>query len=317
MINANRTTQDVAKAMNTVLSECYRSACREQGGELPRYIPALAKVDPGSFGMAIAGVRDGRIAGVGQSQAPFSIQSISKLFALVCAIQDDPVGLWKRVGLEPSGGRFDALLHLDTTTLPLPNPFVNAGALMVTDLLMTHHRDAAGRVREALRQLSDDQGVDYDPAVAESELANGHRNAALAHHLASLGWLTNSVECVLDQYYKQCAIVASCESLAFAGLFLASDGRTYTGDRVLTVRETRVINALLTTCGVYDGVTSFAARVGMPAKSGVGGGILAIAPGFGAVCSWGPLLDKHGTSCAGQAALETFAALGPWARKGS
>jgi glutaminase len=155
-----------------------------------------------------------------------------------------------------------------------------------------------------MRDLAEDQSIDFDPAVAGSELAANHRNAAIAHHLASLDMLTNDPTVVLTHYAWQCSLVADCRALATAGLFLARRGRSAAGASVLDPTTVREVNALLITCGVYDASTEFVARVGLPAKSGVGGGILAIAPGYGTICAWSPRLDEHGTSIAGTAAIE-------------
>ncbi|WP_431680834.1 glutaminase [Kitasatospora sp. KL5] len=280
-------------------------------GRAADYIPALAQADPEAFGMAIATV-DGGVFGVGSWEEPFSIQSVSKLFTLALALAEGGEALWRGVGREPSGNPFNSLVQLETEHGIPRNPFINAGALVVTDRLLELTGDAVGAVREFLRQESGNGSVATDDAVAASEARHGHRNAAMAHFMASYGNLRNPVDSVLAHYYAHCAISASCRDLALAGLFLARHGVRVDGSRLLTRSEAKRINAVLLTCGTYDAAGEFAYRVGLPGKSGVGGGVLAVLPGRGAVCVWSPGLDAAGNSVLGVAALDALTTATGW-----
>ncbi|GAB3966874.1 glutaminase [Actinoallomurus acanthiterrae] len=280
-------------------------------GQVSRYIPALAMVQEERFGIAVADI-DGAIHGVGDWEVPFSIQSISKTFSLALTLAHDGEHLWRRVGREPSGNPFNSLVQLEHENGVPRNPFINAGALVVTDRLQTLTGDACAAVLEFLRAEAGNPTIAPDPDVADSEAAHGDRNAALAHFMASYGNLENPVPVVLEHYFRQCAITMSCRDLALAGGFLARRGVRDDGSRLLTASEAKRVNAVMLTCGTYDAAGDFAYRVGLPGKSGVGGGILAIVPGRCAVCVWSPGLDAHGNSVAGVAALDRFTTLTGW-----
>ena len=273
-------------------------------GRVATYIPALGEVPNERFGMAVATV-DGEVFGVGDFDLPFSVQSLSKVFTL--ALAGD---VWDRVGREPSTLAFDSLAQLEQDLGVPRNPFLNAGALVTTDRLLTRTGDAVGAL---CRFLAEESGaaVAVDGAVAASELAAGHRNAALAHLVAGYGKLDNPVDDVLDHYVRGCAIALSCADLARAALFLARAGRG-ASEQVLPAADVKRLNATMLVCGMYDGVGEFAYRVGLPAKSGVGGGILAVVPNRCVVCVWSPGLDRCGNSVAGMAALEAFTVLTGW-----
>lgn len=278
-------------------------------GAVADYIPALARVEPGRFGIAVADV-DGAVHGVGDWQRPFSVQSMSKVFslALVLARADD---VWARVGREPSGDPFNSLVQLEHEDGIPRNPFINAGALVVTDEL-TCHGDAVAALLSFLREESGNAGIDVDPEVAASEAGHADRNRALAYFMASYGNMRNPVPSVLDQYVRQCSIAMSCRDVARSAVFLARHGIRNDGTRLLGLSAAKRINAVMLTCGTYDAAGEFAYRVGLPGKSGVGGGILAIVPGRCAVCVWSPGLDARGNSVAGVAALDRFTTLTGW-----
>jgi glutaminase len=281
-------------------------------GRVADYIPALASVSPDHFGMALCTV-EGETVGVGEWQAPFSIQSISKVFTLALVLAHEGDRLWGRVGREPSGNPFNSLVQLEYEKGIPRNPFINAGALVVTDrLLSLTGGDAFGTLRAFLREESGRADVDADGAVAESEAKAGHRNAALAHFMASCGNMDNPVEEVLSHYFRQCALAMSCADLARAGSFLARHGVRADGTRFFSLSEAKRMNAVMLTCGTYDAAGDFAYRVGLPGKSGVGGGILAIIPGRLALCVWSPGLDAKGNSVAGVAALDEFTTRTGW-----
>ncbi|MCH6472262.1 glutaminase [Sinomonas terrae] len=282
-------------------------------GRLPESIPHLADVDPRAFGIAVASV-DGTIASAGDADVPFSIQSISKLFSLALALREEPrEALWERVLREPSGTAFNSLVQLEAEAGIPRNPFINAGALVVTDFLAELLGDAAGSVVGFLRDLSGSSRLAVDESAARAELARSSRNRALANFLAGFGNLHNPVETVLEHYVRHCSITMSCRELARAGLFLANSGEGGPGGApVLPAAQTKRINSVLLTCGMYDAAGEFAYRVGLPGKSGVGGGILAVVPGRYTVCVWSPGLDAKGNSVAGTAALAELTARTGW-----
>ena len=274
-------------------------------GRVADYIPALACVDPSRCGIAVATV-DGRVHGVGDWRERFSLQSVSKVFTLALALRHDEERIWTRVGREPSGNPFNSLVQLEYEQGIPRNPFINAGALVITDHLLTATGDCTGALLDLLRTELDDPDVEVDPVVAESEAAHGELNAALAHFMAAYGNIENPVEAVLDHYVRQCAVRLSCGELARAGLFLARHGLRRDGGRLLTEVQAKRINAIMLTCGAYDAAGDFAYRVGLPGKSGVGGGVLAVVPRVCTICAWGPGLDAQGNSITGVAALESF-----------
>lgn len=278
------------------------------GGTPAEYIPALASVDPRRFGMAIADL-DGNVFGVGDWQVPFSAQSITKVFALALALAEGGDSLWDRVGREPSGNPFNSLVQLEYENGIPRNPFINAGALVVTDRLQSLTGDASSELLEFLRAESGNPDIGFDAEVAASEQEHGDRNAALAHFMAAYGNIDNPVPALLDHYFWQCSIEMSCADLARAGRFLARHGLRADGSRLLTRSEAKQINAVMLTCGTYDAAGEFAYRVGLPGKSGVGGGIVAVVPGACTLAVWSPGLDARGNSVAGVAALDRFTTL--------
>ncbi|MEU3753031.1 glutaminase [Streptomyces olivoreticuli] len=280
-------------------------------GQVADYIPALAGVDIGRFGMAVVDV-DGGVYGVGDWEQPFSVQSISKAFSLALVLAEGGDRIWDRVGTEPSGNPFNSLVQLEYENGIPRNPFINAGALVVTDRLQSLTGDASTTMLEFLRAESGNPDVSFDPAVAASETEHGDRNAALAHFMASYGNLDNPVPTVLEHYFWQCSIEMSCRDLALASGFLARHGLRADGTRLLPRREAKQVNAVMLTCGTYDAAGDFAYRVGLPGKSGVGGGIVAVIPGRCTLCVWSPGLDARGNSVAGVAALDHFTTLTGW-----
>ncbi len=278
-------------------------------GRVADYIPALARIDPHKFGMAIACV-DGRTVHMGDAREPFSLQSVTKVFTLAMALARQGEALWDRVGREPSGDPFNSIVQLEHESGMPRNPLINAGAITVCDILMAGQgaSDSAEEIRGFLADLAEDDQLDIDREVAQSEWDTGHRNASLAHFMKGFGCLTHEVNEILRVYFAQCALSASCVSLARAGLFLAHGGSDpWTGRRIVSVDLARRINAVMLTCGHYDASGDFAYRVGLPGKSGVGGGILVIVPGVASVAVWSPGLNSAGNSLAGTLALEHLA----------
>jgi glutaminase len=284
---------------------CAKTAPLVGCGEVTTTVPALTTIDASRLGLALATV-DGEIYGAGDWQTPFSIQSISKVFSLATVLSRDGEAIWQRVGREPSGSPFNALHRLEYDRGIPRNPFINAGALVVTDRLVSLVGQSNSAVLDLLRAESGNPNIGVDPIVAKSEAEHRHRNAALAHLLASYGNLTNPVDTVLDHYTAQCAIAMNCRDLALAARFLARQGLRADGSRLLSRSDTKRLNATMLTCGTYDHAGEFAYRVGLPAKSGIGGGILAVVPNRCTLAVWGPGLDNSGNSYAGLAALDAF-----------
>jgi glutaminase len=285
-----------------------------QKGRVADYIPQLATVPIDKFGIAVAPV-SGPVVTSGDADEPFSIQSISKLFTLSLALGQVGDRVWDRVGREPSGNAFNSIVQLEHEQGRPRNPFVNAGAIAVTDIVLGGHRpkEAIGEILRFVRFLANDDSINIDRLVALSEQAHGDRNLALAHFMKSFGVIQHPPAEVLGVYFHQCAISMSCRQLAQAGLFLAANGRNpLTGFNVVSSKRARRLNALMMTCGHYDGAGDFAFRVGLPGKSGVGGGILAIVPNQAVIAVWSPGLDDNGNSLLGTAALEMLVQRTGW-----
>lgn len=270
------------------------------------YIPALAKVDPTKFALAVA-TANGEVFAAGDADEPFSIQSVSKLFTLALAMEwvGDP--LWTRVSREPSGMRFNSLIQLETENGVPRNPFINAGAIVVADALIHMRPLIEVGFRNQMRLLSGDESVIYDAAVHRSEMETGDMNRAAAFLLKAKGNLTEDPITVTNAYFHFCSLAMSARQLAKAALFLIAP---QSGDAALASgRHGLRLRAIMRTCGLYDQSGEFAFRVGLPAKSGVGGGIIAVNPAKGyAACAWSPPLDKFGNSVAATRALELLAA---------
>jgi glutaminase len=283
-------------------------------GKVADYIPSLAAIDPARFGIAIV-TADGDCHVGGDGDVPFSIQSISKVFALTMALNQVGSALWTRVGVEPSGSAFNSIVQLESERGIPRNPFINAGAIVVADVVLgTKTPEAAiADLVGSIRYLVGDEAIAVDESVARSESATGFRNIALANYIKSFANLDHRANDALDVYFHQCGIAMSCRQLAMAGRFLMHDGHhPVQQTQVITPVRARRILALMLTCGHYDGSGEFAFRVGMPGKSGVGGGILAIVPGKASIATWSPGLNARGNSKLGSEALERLAAATNW-----
>ncbi len=277
-------------------------------GKVADYIPALAQVPADRLGIAVCTV-EGELFTAGDAFEPFSIQSISKALSLTLALtlyQEEEI--WARVGKEPSGQPFNSLVQLEFEQGIPSNPFINAGALVVSDLLETRLTAPRQRTLELVRRLCGNPAIMADQVVARSEYQHSARNAAIAYLMKAYGNFENEVDKVLQSYFNACAIRMSCVDLARAFVYLANRGVPLgESTPLLPARTTKQVNALLATCGLYDEAGDFAYRVGMPGKSGVGGGIMALIPGELSICVWSPELNKAGNSLAGTAALELLA----------
>lgn len=283
---------------------------RTARGKVADYIPELAAVSNAHFALSVV-LADGTQHSVGDSRTPFSIQSVSKVFALAIALGRLGDRLWTRVGREPSGLAFNSILQLEHERGIPRNPFINAGAIVVTDATLAGHapREYLAELLTFIRTAAGDEDIHINKAVAQSETETGHRNFALAHFMRAHGNLMNPPEMTLGAYFHQCAIDMTTEQLARAGRFLMGADA---GPRLISAERVRRINALMLTCGHYDGSGEFAYRVGLPGKSGVGGGILVIAPGRAAIAVWSPGLNAQGNSLLGTEAVEILARRMGW-----
>jgi len=278
-------------------------------GKVANYIPALAEVEPNQFAMTIT-LKSGEQFSIGKSKENFSIQSISKVLAFSLAIDTYSKSLYKRVGVEPSGSAFNSLVQLEYENGIPRNPFINAGAIVVTDALMSHFGGDYATLEKIMnftREISDNPNIQFDHIVAKSEMEHASRNLALAELMKSFGNFENDVHEVVQTYFKQCAISMNTEDLSRAMIYLAFKGKDPISNKeFLSEPQAKRINALMLTCGHYDASGEFAFHVGLPAKSGVGGGIVAVIPNVMSIAVWSPRLNRYGNSHAGTLALELF-----------
>ncbi len=289
-------------------------AAETDRGTVADYIPQLAKVDPKQFALVIS-TADGEFITAGDAETHFSIQSVSKVFTLALALGKLGERLWTRVGREPSGDPFNSIVQLEHERGVPRNPFINAGAIVVTDSILSDYepKEALAQILQFVRYLASDEAIAIDPAVAKSELDTGFRNAALANFMRAYGTIIGPPEHTLGVYFHHCAIAMTTRQLAAAGRFLAFDGQLDPGgSRVISTRMARQINALMLTCGHYDGSGEFAFRVGLPGKSGVGGGIVAVVPGQASIGCWSPGLNAVGNSQLASRALELLTRRTGW-----
>lgn len=292
------------QALPDILERIYSEVIAAYGqGRVADYIPDLKKVDPKQFGMVLRTI-NGEEFTIGSADTEFSIQSISKLFTLMLSLDTIGDELWKRVGREPSGMRFNSLLLLDSEGGIPRNPFINAGAIVVTNTIAARSSTPVRRIEEYIASLSGNKNNRVDQQVAIGEKRTGFHNIAIGNLLKAMGNLDGDVDQTLDCYFKQCAMSMSCRDLVRACECLANRGCSHFTNKFHAELMDKRINSIMLTCGLYDAVGNFAYNVGLPAKSGVGGGILAVAPGQYTVCVWSPELDAFGNSVLGQLALE-------------
>ena len=313
---------DLAAAVAAVAAEMQDTTER---GVAASYIPELGTVALSKFGIAVM-TTDGAEHAAGDADNAFSIQSVSKVFALTVALDLAGTAVWDRVGREPSGSAFNSIVQLEAERGRPRNPFINAGAIVVADVIggacdnggACDARGGIGRIVDFIQAGAGgadgpDTGIRVDPAVAWSEAATGFRNVALANYMKSFGTIAGTVDDALATYFQQCAIAMSCRQLARAARYLAAGGiDPATGARVASPERVRRILALMLTCGHYDASGDFAFKVGLPAKSGVGGGIVAVVPGRATVAVWSPGLGPQGNSVLGTLALERLAGRMGW-----
>lgn len=295
------------EAYRKVIERIYQEVLPYQGqGHVADYIPALAEVNPRQFGIAVETLTGDSIT-KGDASTCFSIQSISKVFTFAMVMGHIGEEIWKSVGREPSGNPFNSLVQLEHEKGFPRNPFINAGALVVTDRLIEIYPRPKEAILDYVRELCGNDDIYYDRRVAQSEREHADRNMALAYFMKSFGNIHNDVETLIDVYCHQCAIAMNCVDLSKAFLFLANRGvNPFDGKRLLTESQAKRLGAVMATCGFYDESGDFAFRVGLPGKSGVGGGIAAYLPEKLSIAVWGPELDVHGNSLMGIEALERF-----------
>ena len=276
----------------------------DDSGTVASYIPELGNVDPNKFGIHLTTI-DNQNYCLGDSNDKFSIQSISKVLALALAFELEDDKLWDRVGVEPSGTPFNSLVQLEYEKGIPRNPLINAGALVICDVLVSRLKNPKQEFIAFVRKVSGNQNIDYCPRVAASEKMTGFKNAALINLMKSYGNVNNDIEIVLDFYFNLCSIEMTCKELAQEFLFLAANGvHPITHVRVVDASKSKRINAIMQLCGFYDEAGEFSFKVGLPGKSGVGGGILAIHPGNYSIAVWGPKLNSKGNSYKGMRILE-------------
>ena len=290
-----------------VLKEIYENIIIEENlGEVASYIPELSKVNPDKFGICLKTI-DTEEYGVGDWQTKFSIQSISKVLSLSMAYKILGDCIWDRVGVEPSGNPFNSLTQLETDFGIPRNPLINAGAMVICDLLVSHTKDAKTEFLEFIRKICTNSQIDYSETIAQSEKSVGYRNIALCNFIKSFGNIKNDPAEVLDFYFYMCSIEMSCQDLTRTFMFLADDCfRTPGNEQVLNISQAVRINAIMQTCGFYDESGEFSFSVGLPGKSGVGGGILALHPNEYCIAVWSPKLNKKGNSNRGMKFLKLF-----------
>ena len=293
--------------MQEILLQIEQDIRAYQGlGHVADYIPELAKVNPNHFAMSVMDIK-GNLYSTGDSTTRFSIQSVSKLIVLSMAMEIMRDKLWLKVGREPSGTSFNSLVQLETEMGKPRNPFLNSGALVTTDTMMQNCDNPYEQILSFVRGIVQDESIEYDYEVAMSEFKHSNRNMALAYFMKSFGNIDSDVNELVNVYCHHCALAMSTNELARLFLYLANAGRDpISSEQILSPLQARRVNSLMLTCGLYDNVGEFAYKVGLPAKSGVGGGIIAVLPNNLVVAVWSPELNTSGNSLVGSKALELF-----------
>jgi len=290
-----------------VLQKIYQTVSSiENKGAVANYIPELAKINPDKFGVAFLSIKN-EAHGIGDYQTKFSIQSIAKVLSLSLAYKLLGDRLWERVGVEPSGSAFNSLVQLESNNGIPRNPMINGGAMVVCDVLISELKNPKKDFLAYVRELSSCENINFSAATAKSEALVGYRNIALCNFIKSFGNIHNHPDEVLDFYFNMCSIEMTCEELTKAFTFLTySKFKTVNNTQVLTLSQKKRINGIMHTCGFYDESGDFSFKVGLPGKSGVGGGIVAIHPENYCIAVWSPKLNIKGNSYRGMKFLELF-----------
>ena len=296
-MNYQAILEEIEKEIQALFSE----------GKVADYIPALAKVDPNQFIMSVR-LFDGTSFGVGDVNSKFSIQSISKVFTFTLALHQYGRDLYQRVGHEPSGDPFNSLVQLEYENGIPRNPFINAGAIVTTDTLVSIHKKYTFKfILDFIKKVANDDTITYDKDIYKSELENGFKNFALINMIKSYNNIHNKIDTVINTYFKQCSIMMSTSQLAQSMQYIANHGvNPLTNERLISISKAKWTSSLMLTCGHYDASGDFAYKVGLPGKSGVGGGIVAIVPQKMSICVYSPKLNAQGNSLIGTKALELF-----------
>ncbi len=275
-------------------------------GKLASYIPELATIDADKFGVHISTTSNLKY-GLGDYKEKFSIQSMAKVLSLCLAYKIFDGNIWERLDVEPSGTAFNSLVQLESDNGIPRNPFINAGAMVICDILISNLKNPKEDLLAFIKSLSANNDISYSAKIAASEKSVGYRNVALCNFIKSLGNIKNDPNEVLDFYFDLCSLELSCEHLSDLFLFLANNGKApHNKKQILTKTESKRINALMQTCGFYDESGEFAFKVGLAGKSGVGGGIIAILPNEYSIVVWSPRLNEKGNSYKGMNFLERF-----------
>ncbi|SNR53940.1 glutaminase [Lutibacter flavus] len=292
---------------NNLFSEINNSLNKKKAqGKVASYIPELSKVDPDKFGVHLTTI-DNKHFSIGDANEKFSIQSIAKVLSLTLAYKIEGEKLWERIGVEPSGTPFNSLVQLEYNNGIPRNPLINAGAIVICDILISNLKSPKSDFLKFIRELSGNPTLDFCSRMAESEKITGFRNVALVNLMKSFNNIKNDINIVMDFYYNLCSIEMTCKELARTFLFLTTDGiDPITNKKILTESKSKRINAIMQLCGFYDEAGEFAFKVGLPGKSGVGGGIVAIHPNKYSIVVWSPRLNKKGNSKKGMRFLELF-----------
>lgn len=290
-----------------IIEEVYaKVSILENKGQVAQYIPELRNIDPNHFGVHISTL-DGYDVGIGDNHTKFSIQSISKVLSLTLAYSLQGDELWKRVDVEPSGTPFNSLVQLEHDHGIPRNPMINAGAIVICDILMSNFKNPKNELLTFIRTITQNSKITFNQKVVQSEKSVGYRNTALINLMKAFGNIKNNIDQVLDLYFSMCSIEMTCQELSRAFLFLANDGiDPVTHNQILTLSKSKRVNAIMQSCGFYDEAGEFSFRVGLPGKSGVGGGIVAIYPEHFSIAVWSPRLNKKGNSYRGLKFLEQF-----------
>jgi len=295
---------------SSILQNVYNESSKyAQQGKVADYIPELAGINPEKFGMYLL-CKTSEHFELGNSREPFSIQSISKVFSLSMAFSYLGENIWNRVGVEPSGSPFNSIVQLEYENGIPRNPLINAGALVIADILLSHLDNPKEELLKFVRKLAQDDSIEFDAKVAKSEKLTGFHNSSLVHMLKAHGNINNHCDEVLDFYYHQCSISMNCKQLAQSFAPYASLNEPFDFASIqLSKSQVKRINAIMLSCGFYDESGEFAFKVGLPGKSGVGGGIVAFHPKEYTLAVWSPKLNKKGNSFRGMKALELFTTL--------
>lgn len=289
-----------------VINEVYQEVTSKNlEGKVSESIPELAAIDASKFGIHVTTLSNDDY-GIGDSLERFSIQSVSKPLTLAMVFTVLGETLWERVGVEPSGDPFNSLVQLEYEKGIPRNPFINAGAIVIADMIVSSFSNPKQDFLDFLKKITGSYTINFNPRVARSESDFGHRNRALAHFLKSFGNIKNDVDAVLDFYFHQCSVEMSCKELAQAFYFFANRGKTKENIQIITESQAKRLNAIMQTCGFYDESGEFTYKVGLPGKSGIGGGIVALYPQKFVIATWNPRLNEKGNSEMGMHALELF-----------